>query len=85
MSGLMRLRELTDVSAAVAATRSRKAKTEAKRSMRTDVARAVVHADPERVDALRAAARDLADAGRIADLSIEPGDGTVDVELAPAE
>jgi valyl-tRNA synthetase len=63
----------------------RRAKTEAKRSMRTDVVRAVVHADPEQLDALRAAAGDLADAGRVADLVIEPGDGTVDVELAPPE
>ena len=63
----------------------RRAKTEAKRSMRTDVVRAVVHADPDQIDALRAAAGDLADAGRIADLAIEPGDSTVDVELAPPE
>ena len=53
--------------------------------MRTDVVRAVVQADPEQLDALRAAAGDLADAGRVADLVIEPGAGDVDVELAPPE
>jgi valyl-tRNA synthetase len=67
----------------------RKAKTEQKRSMRTDVTTAVVRGAADQLDALRAAAADLADAGRVADLSVEAAaDGaepSVDVELAPPE
>jgi valyl-tRNA synthetase len=66
----------------------RKAKTEAHVSMRADVARAVVRDVPVRLAAVRAAGDDLRDAGRIAELVLEPaGDGeepTVDVELVEA-
>jgi valyl-tRNA synthetase len=61
----------------------RKAKTTAKRSLRTDVTRAVVTDTPARLAALRVAEADLRDAGRIAELILVDGDGlTVDVELA---
>ncbi|QKG20994.1 valine--tRNA ligase [Actinomadura verrucosospora] len=60
----------------------RKAKSEAKASMRADVARAVVRG----AEAGRIARPDLAAAGRIAELTLEsaPADLTVDVTLAPA-
>jgi valyl-tRNA synthetase len=61
----------------------RKAKTEAKRSMRTDVVRAVVRTAGDQLEAVRAAAGDLAEAGRVADLVIEAGEESVLVELAP--
>jgi valyl-tRNA synthetase len=63
----------------------RKAKTEAKRSMRTDVTRAVVRDADDRLAALRSAAGDLAEAGRVHDLVIEAGEPAVGVELAPAD
>ena len=63
----------------------RKAKTEAKRSMRTEVVRAVVTDTPEIVAALRLAAADLAEAGRVAELVIDEGEPAVAVELAPAD
>ncbi|WP_026400664.1 valine--tRNA ligase [Actinomadura rifamycini] len=60
----------------------RKAKSEARASMRADVARAVVRG----AEAVRVARPDLAAAGRIADLTLEaaPAALTVEVELAPA-
>ncbi|MWA00020.1 valine--tRNA ligase [Actinomadura sp. LD22] len=60
----------------------RKAKSEAKASMRADVARAVVRG----AEAGRVSRPDLAAAGRIAELTLEsaPADLTVDVTLAPA-
>ncbi|MEO3827095.1 valine--tRNA ligase [Actinomadura sp. B10D3] len=60
----------------------RKAKSEAKASMRADVSRAVVRG----AEVMRIARPDLAAAGRIADLTLEdaPADLTVDVVLAPA-
>ncbi|TDD36977.1 valine--tRNA ligase [Actinomadura sp. KC06] len=59
----------------------RKAKSEAKASMRADVSRAVVRG----AEVMRIARPDLAAAGRIADLTLEdaPADLTVDVVLAP--
>jgi valyl-tRNA synthetase len=63
----------------------RKAKTEAKRSMRTEVTRAVVRDAADRVAALRQAAGDLAEAGRVADLVIDEGEPSVEVELAPVD
>jgi valyl-tRNA synthetase len=64
----------------------RKAKTTAKRSLRTDVTRAVVTDTAERLTALRLAEADLRDAGRIADLVVVEGDSlTVDVELTPPD
>ena len=62
----------------------RKAKSDAKRSMRTEVERCVVRDTPERVAALRLAAADVAEAGRIAELLIEEGEPAVEVSLAPA-
>ncbi|TDC58396.1 valine--tRNA ligase, partial [Actinomadura sp. KC345] len=60
----------------------RKAKSEAKASMRADVASAVVRG----AEVLRISRPDLAAAGRIADLTLEdaPAGLTVDVVLAPA-
>ncbi|MFF4238252.1 valine--tRNA ligase [Actinomadura geliboluensis] len=60
----------------------RKAKSEAKASMRADVSRAVVRG----AEVAHIARPDLAAAGRIADLTLEdaPAELTVDVELAPA-
>ncbi|GAA0257474.1 valine--tRNA ligase [Actinomadura nitritigenes] len=61
----------------------RKAKSEAKASMRADVSRAVVRG----AEAGRVSRSDLAAAGRIAELTLEsaPADLTVDVTLAPAD
>jgi valyl-tRNA synthetase len=63
----------------------RKAKSEAKQSMRADVESATVHA-PD-VALVEAARGDLVDAGRIQSLTVVPAGGgelTVDVVLAPA-
>jgi valyl-tRNA synthetase len=78
----------TEVLAATAAALGeiRKAKTEAKRSMRTEVLRAVVRDLPDRVAAMQSASADLAEAGRVETLQIiEAVDGapSVEVELAP--
>jgi len=64
----------------------RKAKSEAKQSMRADVASAIVTAPAGRVALVEAARRDLTAAGRIAELTVVAGDGplTVDVVLAEA-
>ena len=63
----------------------RKAKTVAHVSMRADVARVVVRDTPERLAALVAAAGDVGDAGRIAELVTEEAESmSVEVELAPA-
>jgi valyl-tRNA synthetase len=62
----------------------RKAKSEAKRSMRTEVAAAVVADTPERLALLALAAEDVRSAGRIDSLTTEAGDGfSVTVDLAP--
>ncbi|MCW2633918.1 MAG: valS [Blastococcus sp.] len=63
----------------------RKAKSEAKQSMRADVESATVTAPAEQVSLVEAVRADLVDAGRIATLTVVPGDGplTVDVVLAP--
>jgi valyl-tRNA synthetase len=65
----------------------RKAKSDAKQSMRADVTSATVIAPEAQVPLIEAARGDLADAGRIAELSVIAGDGpiTVAVVLAPAE
>jgi valyl-tRNA synthetase len=64
----------------------RKAKTAAKRSLRTDVTRATLTDTPARLAALRLAEADLREAGRIADLTLVEGPAlTVDVELAPPD
>jgi valyl-tRNA synthetase len=65
----------------------RKAKSEAKRSMRTEVRSAAVTAPADRVALVEAGSGDLADAGRIADLTVKAEDGPlrVHVVLAPSE
>ncbi len=62
----------------------RKAKSNVKRSMRTEVVRATVYVPPHLSQALELAVDDLREAGRVTgDLDIEPGDELrVDVELA---
>src|SRR5687768_3191917 len=63
----------------------RKAKSDAKQSMRADVESATVIAPEEQVALVEAARADLIDAGRIATLSVVAGSGplTVQVVLAP--
>jgi valyl-tRNA synthetase len=62
----------------------RKAKSEAKRSMRTDVTSVVVADTPHHLALLELAADDVRSAGRIDTLTTEAGDGlAVTVELAP--
>ena len=67
--------------------RIRRAKTEAKRSMRTPVTRCAVRAGAGEIEALRAAEKDLREAGVVADLVLQTGDGEieVEVELEPPE
>jgi len=63
----------------------RRAKTQARRSMRAPVARLRVADAPERIAALRAAAADLCSAGTIAELELEPAAETaIEVTLAEA-
>ncbi|SDG47334.1 valine--tRNA ligase [Klenkia brasiliensis] len=64
----------------------RKAKSEAKVSMRAPVESAVVHAPADQVALVEAVRRDLVAAGIITALTVEPGEGplSVDVVLAPA-
>ncbi len=62
---------------AAALTEVRKAKTTAKRSLRTEVVRVVVTDTPTRIAALRLAADDLCQAGRITTLEL--------VETGPTE
>ncbi len=76
---------LADVGAALSGVR--KAKSEAKASMRAEVERAVVHGPAEALARIEQAAEDLRGAGRIEDLALEPGAETVSVEVrlaAPA-
>jgi valyl-tRNA synthetase len=63
----------------------RKAKSDAKVSMRADVESATVTAPAAQVPLVEAGRADLVDAGRIASLSVVTGDGplSVDVVLAP--
>ena len=68
----------------------RKAKSEARRSMRAEVERVVVRDTPERLQALAAATADLREAGHIAELVTEAitdegATPSVEVELAPEE
>jgi len=73
---------LTDVSTVLSLVR--KAKSEAKVSMREDVARVVVSGPAAALDHVLAAADDLRSTGRIAELQVEPSDRPVaaTVELA---
>ncbi|MGZ4547782.1 MAG: valine--tRNA ligase [Blastococcus sp.] len=63
----------------------RKAKSDAKQSMRADVESATVTAPADQVALVESARADLVDAGRIAALTVVPGEGplTVAVVLAP--
>ena len=62
----------------------RKAKSDAQRSLRTEVVRAIVTAPAERLELLRAAERDVRDAGRVTELVLhEAPTFDVHVELAP--
>ncbi|HSL59293.1 MAG TPA: valine--tRNA ligase [Acidimicrobiales bacterium] len=64
----------------------RKAKTEAKRSLKAPVERVEVVADADRIAALEAAADDLREAGNVAELVLTIGaEPAVRVELAPAD
>ncbi len=74
---------VADVAAALSGVR--KAKSEAKASMRADVERATVTGPAEQIARVREAAGDLAAAGRVADLALVEGPAplTVDVVLAP--
>jgi valyl-tRNA synthetase len=74
---------VADVAAALSGVR--KAKSEAKASMRADVERATVTGPAEQIARVREAAGDLAAAGRVADLVLVDGPAplTVDVVLAP--
>ena len=73
---------LTAVGGALAGVR--KAKSEAKVSMRAEVTRAVVTDTPEHLAALELATQDVRNAGVVAELVLEPGDEfSVAVTLAP--
>ena len=62
----------------------RKAKTEAKRSLKADVDHVVVADSGARIEALRAAAADVRDAGGIARLDLsDAAEPTITVSLAP--
>jgi valyl-tRNA synthetase len=63
----------------------RKAKSDAKQSMRADVESATVTAPAVQVPLIEAARADLTDAGRIADLSVVPGEGPLAVDVVLAE
>jgi valyl-tRNA synthetase len=63
----------------------RKAKSDAKVSMRADVETATVTAPAAQVAALEAARADLVDAGRIRSLTLEAGDGELTVAVVLAE
>ncbi|HEX7167188.1 MAG TPA: valine--tRNA ligase [Acidimicrobiales bacterium] len=63
----------------------RRAKTEAKRSMKTPVVRAVVRETAERIAAIRSAESDLREAGVVGELTYEESpDPSVTAELEPA-
>jgi valyl-tRNA synthetase len=65
----------------------RKAKSDAKVSMRADVQTATIIAPAEQAPLVEAVRSDLVDSGRIAELSVLAGTGplTVQVVLAPVE
>ncbi len=65
---------------------ARRAKTEAKRSMKTVVSAMVVHDTPERIALLKLVERDLRDAGGVAELTfVEAAETSYDVALADPE
>ncbi len=67
----------------------RKAKTEQKRSLRTEVERIVVHDTAARLDAFRAARADVTEAGRVAEVEViaidDHADASVIVTLVPPD
>jgi valyl-tRNA synthetase len=63
----------------------RKAKSEAKQSMRADVASAVVTAPEAHVALVEAVRVDLTNAGRIAELSVAAGEGPLRVDVVLAD
>jgi len=63
----------------------RKAKSEAKQSMRADVASATVTAPAAQVPLVEAVRPDLVSAGRIAELTVVAGDGPLRVDVVLAE
>jgi valyl-tRNA synthetase len=64
----------------------RRVKSDAKRSLRTDVVRATITDTPERLALLRQAEADVRDAGRIQQLDLVEGpELSIDAELAPPE
>jgi len=69
---------------AVALSGVRKAKSEAKASMKADVARAVISGPQVSLDRILTAQGDLAAAGRIAELSLEPGAEAIAVDVTLA-
>jgi valyl-tRNA synthetase len=64
-----------------ALTQVRRGKSEAKLSMRADVAKAVVSGGADVVDRVRLAADDLREVGHIGELSFEPGEGELRVDV----
>ena len=75
-------RVVTDVAVALSAVR--KAKSEAKASMKADVERAIVTGPTESMDRITVASADLAAAGRIAELVCRPGGEAIAVEVTLA-
>jgi len=69
---------------AVALSGVRKAKSEAKASMKADVARAVISGPQVSLDRILTAQGDLAAAGRIAELALEPGAEAIAVDVTLA-
>ena len=69
---------------AIALSGVRKAKSEAKVSMRADVSVCVVRGPAEALSRIETAGADLKAAGRIADLAFEPGDGPIEVAVTLA-
>ena len=69
---------------AVALSLVRKAKSEAKVSMKADVASAVVRGPAESLDRISAVAGDLKATGSIAEMTFEPGGDTVTVDVTLA-
>ena len=63
----------------------RKAKTEAKRSMRWEVTRAVVRGPADLLAAVADGLADVAEAGNVAELVVEPGGDVLSVEVQLAE
>ncbi|MCF6506659.1 valine--tRNA ligase [Blastococcus sp. MG754426] len=74
---------VTVTAAALAAVR--KAKSDAKQSMRAEVETATVTVAPDQLPLVEAARSDLVDAGRIRSLTVRPGEGELAVDVVLAE